>query len=75
MKRKKLISMGIDIDNLNYEAKEKYYREVELHEEEAEDEDEVKSDNHQDHTDHSSTLNKMMELISSEFDQKMSQQM
>jgi hypothetical protein len=26
MKRKKLISMGIDIDNLNYDAKEKYYK-------------------------------------------------
>jgi hypothetical protein len=38
LKRKRLIAMGIDIDNLSYEIREKYYREVSILDDEAEDE-------------------------------------
>ena len=30
LKRKKLLAMGIDIDHLTYEQRERYYNEVEL---------------------------------------------
>lgn len=39
MKRKKLLSMGIDIDHLTYEQRERYYAEVELDEALGDDDD------------------------------------
>lgn len=39
MKRKKLLAMGIDIDHLTYEQRERYYKDIVL-EEAVEDDDE-----------------------------------
>lgn len=39
MKRKKLLAMGLDIDGMSYEVREKYYREVDLLEGEEEEGD------------------------------------
>jgi hypothetical protein len=38
LKRKKLIAMGVDIDNISYEMREKYYREVSILDGEVEEE-------------------------------------
>ena len=45
LKRKKLLAMGVDIDHLTYEQRERYYAEVELEGELGDDEDEVKMNN------------------------------
>ena len=45
IKRKKLLAMGVDIDHLNYESRQRYYNEVQLDEEMDDDDDEVKVSN------------------------------
>jgi hypothetical protein len=45
LKRKKLLAMGIDIDHLTYEQRERYYSEVELGEAFDDEDDEVKVSN------------------------------
>jgi hypothetical protein len=42
MKRKKLQSMGVDVDNLTYEQREKYYNDLVLEETIADEDEEVK---------------------------------
>lgn len=42
MKRKKLLAMGIDIDHLTYEQREKYYKDIVLEEGIEDDDEEVK---------------------------------
>ena len=39
LKRKKIISMGIDIDHLTFEARERYYQELDMDELSQEEED------------------------------------
>ena len=45
LKRKKLLAMGIDIDHLTYEQRERYYAEVQLEGDLGDEEDEVKMNN------------------------------
>ena len=61
MKRKKLLAMGIDIDHLTYEQRERYYHEVDLDEAIQED-DEVKINNKIDE-------NQIIQIISQYFGQ------
>lgn len=42
MKRKKLLAMGIDIDHLTYEQRERYYKDIVLEEGMEDDDEEVK---------------------------------
>ena len=42
MKRKKLLAMGIDIDHLTYEQRERYYKDIVLEEGIEDDDEEVK---------------------------------
>lgn len=45
LKRKKLLAMGIDIDHLTYEQRERYYNEVDLDQAFDDEDDEVKVSN------------------------------
>lgn len=72
MKRKKLISMGIDIDNVNYDAKEKFYKEVVLTEDEIGEEGEIRVNSGPDQNEIANTINKMIELAFAEFNAKLS---
>lgn len=75
MKRKKLISMGIDIDNLNYEAKEKFYKEISLTEDEINEEGDIRVNNGPDENEITGTINRMIELASADFNAKLSQEL
>ena len=45
LKRKKLLAMGIDIDHLTYEQRQRYYNELELDTDFGDEDDEIKMTN------------------------------
>lgn len=43
LKRKKLLSMGLNLDTMSYELREKYYRDVSVLDDEEEEENQVRN--------------------------------